>query len=296
MALHLRTQHQFGLQLGDPCFDVQIVIGDQRLKPIELGGFANLARKLPAIGPKPHDGEPEFARGEASGCDGVAGVAENEDPLTRQVGRIDRARIPGGPRRMTGEKWFRIDTGEGGGFADEVDGCPDTDGHRLGHGLLEIACKPLRSQGCGFGVEDDIEVGITQTRDVVGARVERCDDIDVNADRGKQARDFTNIIAVAKAERCGAEQIAAGSALSAIGYSLGWSRERAHQLIKGFGRSPIFLALVGRKLQGNDRDGECQCFGQTARVVLDQLSRTRGAHQHRLRFEPIERLSCRIFE
>ena len=118
---------------------------------------------------------------------------------------------------MTGEKRFCIDTGEACGLADEVDGRPDTNGYRLGHGLLKIARKPLRGQGCGFGVEDDIEVGITQTRDVVGARVERCNDVDVDADRRKQARDFPNIIAVAKAERCGAEQIAAGSALSAIG-------------------------------------------------------------------------------
>ena len=86
MALHLRPQHQFGLQLGHPRLNVQIVISDQRLKPIELGGFANLAGELPAVGAKAHDGEPEFARCETGGCDGMAGVAENEDALTREVG------------------------------------------------------------------------------------------------------------------------------------------------------------------------------------------------------------------
>jgi hypothetical protein len=43
VALHLRAEHQFGLQLGDPRLDLEIVVGDQRLDAVELGGLAHLA-------------------------------------------------------------------------------------------------------------------------------------------------------------------------------------------------------------------------------------------------------------
>ena len=50
VPFHLGTEHQLGLQLGDPRFNVEVVIGDQRFDPIQLGRFANLAGKFPAVG------------------------------------------------------------------------------------------------------------------------------------------------------------------------------------------------------------------------------------------------------
>ena len=50
VALHLRAQHQLGLQLGDLGLDLEIVVGDQRLDAVALGGLAHLAGELAAVG------------------------------------------------------------------------------------------------------------------------------------------------------------------------------------------------------------------------------------------------------
>jgi hypothetical protein len=50
VAFHLRAQHQLGLQLGDARFHLEVVVGDQRLDAVELGGLAHFARELAAVG------------------------------------------------------------------------------------------------------------------------------------------------------------------------------------------------------------------------------------------------------
>ena len=65
----------------------------------------------------------------------------------------------------------------------------------------------------------------------------------------------------------------------------------SHQLGEGFGRSPVFLALVGRQLQSHDGDGQVQRFAQAARIVLDQFGRAGGTDQHGLRRKAVKGLA-----
>ena len=62
VPLHLRAEHQFGLQLGDLRLDFQIVVGDQRLDAVALGGLAHLAGEFAAVGAEADDGEAELLR------------------------------------------------------------------------------------------------------------------------------------------------------------------------------------------------------------------------------------------
>ena len=66
----------------------------------------------------------------------------------------------------------------------------------------------------------------------------------------------------------------------------------AHQLVKGLGGAPVFLALVGGKFEGHHGHGQVQSFAQATRVVLDQFSRARGAHQHGLGLETLKGFTC----
>ena len=71
---------------------------------------------------------------------------------------------------------------------------------------------------------------------------------------------------------------------------------RPHQLIKGLGRAPVLLALIGWQLEGDDRDRQLQRPREPARVVLDQLCRARRPDQHRLGLEAIIGLAHRVLE
>ena len=50
MPLHLAAEHELGLEVRDLGFDFEIIVGDQRLDTVELGGFANLPCELARIG------------------------------------------------------------------------------------------------------------------------------------------------------------------------------------------------------------------------------------------------------
>ena len=102
MALHLRAEHQFRMRLAHPRLDFEVILGDKRLDAVELGGIADFAGEFAGVCSEPDDGEAEFLRGDARGGERMRRVAENEDALARQVGRVDGARIPGKPRRAAG--------------------------------------------------------------------------------------------------------------------------------------------------------------------------------------------------
>ena len=69
----------------------------------------------------------------------MAGIPENKHAFTRQVSRVDRPGIPGGPRRMAGQERFRIHVGECSYLTDKVNRGPDADRNDVRHGLFEIA-------------------------------------------------------------------------------------------------------------------------------------------------------------
>ena len=85
MPFHLRAENEFRLQFGDPRLDFQIVVGDQRLDAVPGGRVTDFARELPRVGAESDDREAKFFRCDPGGCDGVAGIAKDENPLAGQV-------------------------------------------------------------------------------------------------------------------------------------------------------------------------------------------------------------------
>ena len=142
------------------------------------------------------------------------------------------------------------------------------------------------------GIEHDVEVGLAQPGEVGGAGAHRRHHVDVDAQAAEQAGDLGDVVAVAEAQRRGAEQVAARPRAGLARRPLVPAAERragegADQLVEGLGRAPVLLLLVGRQLQRHDRDRQVQRLGEPARVVLDQLGGAGGAHQHRLRLEAL---------
>ena len=88
MALHLRAEHQFGLQRLDRLLDLEIVVGDQRLDAVQLGRLAQIAGEFAIVAAEPDDFEAELVARDAGGGDGVGRVAEDEDALAGQIGRV----------------------------------------------------------------------------------------------------------------------------------------------------------------------------------------------------------------
>jgi hypothetical protein len=103
MALHLRAEDELRLQGDDPGLDLEVVVGDQRLDAVQRGSLTNLPGHLAAVGAEADDREAELAPRDAGGRDRVGRVAEDEDALAREVGRVDRARVPGQRGRALGE-------------------------------------------------------------------------------------------------------------------------------------------------------------------------------------------------
>jgi hypothetical protein len=98
VAFHLRAEHQFNLQLGDAGFDFEVVVGDQRLDAVQLGGLAHLARELAAVGADAHNLKAEFLRRHAGRGHRVRGVTEDEHALAGEVGGIHRSARTTGTR------------------------------------------------------------------------------------------------------------------------------------------------------------------------------------------------------
>ena len=65
---------------------------------MQLGALAHIAGEFAAVGAEPDDVEGELLAGDALGGERVRRVAEDEHALAGEIGRIDRARVPGQPR------------------------------------------------------------------------------------------------------------------------------------------------------------------------------------------------------
>ena len=61
------------------------------LDAVERGLGPDLAGEFAGVGAETHHPEAEFGGSDASGGERMGGVAEDEDPLVREIGRIDRA-------------------------------------------------------------------------------------------------------------------------------------------------------------------------------------------------------------
>ena len=163
MPLHLRAQHQLGLQFRDLGLDLEIIVGDQRLDAVKRGGVANFAAEFAAVGAKPDHLEAELVRGDPCGGDGVGRIAEDEDALAGKVGRIDRARIPRQPCRRPASVAVGIDARKLCDFRDEFAGRRDADRNGLGRRLPEGALQPGRGLPGDLRIEHHVEIGIAQS-------------------------------------------------------------------------------------------------------------------------------------
>ena len=83
-------------------------------------------------------------------------------------------------------------------------------------------------------------------------------------------------------QRSRTKKIAAGPfARRSLG-ALAGCHKMAHQLIESLGGAPVFLALIRRQFERHHRNRQIECFGQTARIILDELGRAGSANDHRL--------------
>ena len=116
--------------------------------------------------------------------------------------------------------------------------------------------------------------------------------------RASRRGDLGDVVAMAEAERGGAEHVAAGARPRARRRRRRRVRagQRADQLVEGLGRAPVLLLLVGRQLQRHDRDRQAQRLGEAAGIVLDQLGGAGRADQHRLRLEALVGVARRGLE
>ena len=86
VALHLRAQNQLGLQLGDLFLYGQVVVADQGLDAIQLGGVAHFAGEFAAVGAHADDLKAHLVLRKTRCSDHMGSVAEYIHALTGQVG------------------------------------------------------------------------------------------------------------------------------------------------------------------------------------------------------------------
>ena len=294
MAFHLRAENQFRLQPDNMLLDFQVIIRDQRLHIVEFGGLAQLAGEFPRIGTEADDREAELLGGDSCRGDRMRGVAKDEHALAGQVIRIDRPGVPGQSGGFRRQDVGGIDTDDSGDLQHEITGRAHTDRHGFHHGLAEHALQPHSRLGGDFRVQDHVEIGIAKPGQVRRRRTQRGHDIDVDAHPVQQGSDLPHIVAVAESERCRTQQVAARANARLARRALAARRRRrrpghgADELVEGFRRPPILLALIGRQFQRHDGDRQSKRSGQAARIILDQFSGAGGADEHRLRLESVE--------
>ena len=298
VALHLRPEHQLGRALCDGLLDFQVVVGDQRLDAVELRSLAYLARELAAEGAEADHGEAHLFGGDSRCGDDMGRIAEHEHALAGQVGRIDRARVPGQARLRAGQRshpgmfarQHRIgaDPGERSHLGDE--GAGAVDAHRRGLRIrhAERALQPRRQRARHFRVQADVEVGLGQALQVVRRRAQRCDHVDVDAEFAEQPGDLDHVVAAAEAEDRRPEQVRlrarAVGARRAHGAGRGDAvgEQRAGKLVEGFGGAPVLLLRVRGQFQRHHRHRQAEGLAEVAGLVLQQFGRARFADQHGL--------------
>ena len=216
----------------------------------------------------------------------MGGIAEDEDPLAGEIGRVDRAREP----RQTGfgplQHRSRVDAREPRDLRHEGPSRADPDRNRFGVGLAEGLLQPARRRAGDLGIEHDIEIRLAEPAEVGGRRTERRRHHDLDAEAFDEARHFDDVVAMPEAERRRSENVAARPAIVRRPIGLGVGKG-PHEAVKGLGRPPVLLALVGMEVERDHWDRQGERTGETARVVLDQFRRARGTDQHGVRPEAL---------
>ena len=269
MPLHLGAEHQFTCRSRDGVFNHQIVVGDQRLDAIKLGGGANVASEFTVVAAQPDHFETQFVTGDARRRNGVSRIAENENSLAGQVRRIDRARPPGHPARIGIDR--RFDASQRADFGDEFARRAHADRHGLGVFLAKAFFEPARCFMGDFGVQYDIEIRLAQPGDGGRRRTHRRCDMHIDAKIAEQPGDLQDVITMAEPKRCRAEQVGAGpSALTRRGRAI-LVGKLPDNLVKCFGGAPIFLVGIAWQVERDDRARQPHGQCKARRIILNQF-------------------------
>ena len=170
VPLHLGTEHQLRLQLGDRAFHIQVVVGDQCLDAVGRRTRLHLARHLATVCAQSDHLEAQLLACDPCGRDHVRAVAEDEDTLAREVRRIDRTRIPRHARLTARERCRtrhlatqhrrHVDRQHASHLGDEVTRRTDTDRDRRDRRHLEGALQPPAGAQRNLRIQADVRVGI----------------------------------------------------------------------------------------------------------------------------------------
>ena len=217
VPLHLRAQHQVGPGLGDGGFHGQVVVGDQGLQAVVLRGLAHGPGLLAAVAAQADQREAHFLHRHPGSGDGMGGIAEHKHPLAVQVVGVHRGGIPARAPIQPGQRGRRVHARQRGHLFDESDGGLPADGHDRGAWLLPGALQPVGRGAGHLGVEHDVEVGLGQAGQVGRAGTQGRGHVGVDAQLAQQALHLRHVVAVAKAQGRGAQQVAPGPAVGGLG-------------------------------------------------------------------------------
>ncbi len=159
---------------------------------VARGEVAHVAGELAGVGADRHDGEAELLLGDAGRGERVGGVAEHEDALAGEIGRVDRARVPGQARLVGGEECLGLGRdlrrrAKPGHLCDEVARGADADRHDLGGGLTEGPLQPLGRLPRDLGIEHHVEVGGAEAGEIGRGRAFRRHHVHVDPQTIEQA-------------------------------------------------------------------------------------------------------------
>ena len=136
MAFHLGAQDHFGLQRGNGGFNLQIVVGNQRLDPVVFRQGADRAGHFAVKAAKACHFEAHFFARNAGGGGDMGAVAKDKHALAGEIGAVNAACPP--RQAQARGVGFRSKTGDLGHFSQKIARRPNTDRDGLGVGLLEI--------------------------------------------------------------------------------------------------------------------------------------------------------------
>ena len=207
MPLHLRAEHQFGCRITDSLLDFEIIIANQRLEPHRRGRGAYITRHFTSVRAHTDHVEAELFLGHARRADDVRAVAKDVHPLSREVRRVDAARIPGKPRGAGFNGRRHIHPSNRADLAEKLTGRTDAnrDGLHIGHPMraLQPAGRGLRN----LRIQRHVEVRLRQPHEICRRRAPRGHHMHLHAHGLQQGAHFAHIVAATEAERGRAQDI-----------------------------------------------------------------------------------------
>ena len=292
MALHLGTQYQLRLQFGDRPLDGEVVIGNERLEPILSRQRPHITGALPAVGAKTHHLKTHLVPRHARGGQRVGSVGKNEDPLSRQIGRVHRTAVPG-QAALADCIGIKFEPQCVDHFGNEVAGGTPTQRHCGNDRLLELAFEPIAGELAHLGCQVHVGIGLGDPQQIMGCRIEWRDHVDPYAHALKKTANLGDIVTTAEAQLGRTNQIHRGWLIGRPRRTLLArlrclrSEQSPHQLIKRLARAPILLARIGGHLDRNNRRAKSGTFGERTGLILNQLTRAGLRHQQHLRLVAI---------